>query len=246
MGRLHFLEDLAFLELEILFADQTGDEEFFDPLKFGHRIFVGGIIVRRGFGDGLGTFSGEERLEIEVLGGRRWFFAAFGEHVGGVGEVKDGEVDAFVRRAGASDLELAGDLGDGAHGVVFDGADADLGIEDDDEQAMFVDIVHEETVILALLVDAGEVGFADEAGDALGGGVSGGGESAEGGGIERPGIAAFADDEAAFIEDEGGGGLAFTDEVSEGDVEVLNILLEQLGQRGHIYALRALLSLMYL
>ena len=216
-----------------------------DFLEFGDGI-PGFLIFRRGFGHGLGAFSGEEGLEIEILSGWGRCFAAFGEHVGGVGEIEDGEVDPFVGGPGAGDLELAGDLGDRAHGVVFDGPDADLGVEDHDQEAVLIDVVDEEAVILALLINAGEIGFADQAGDALSGGVGGGSEGTEGGGVECPGITAFGDDESAFIENESRSGLAFPDEVFECDIEVLNILLEQLGQRGHIYALRALLSLMYL
>jgi hypothetical protein len=132
-----------------------------------------------------------------------------------------------------SDLDLLGDLSDGGHGVVFDGADADLCVEDDDEEAIFVDVTDEQAVIFALLIDAGEVGFADEAGDALGGGVGGCGEGAEGGGIEGASIAGFADDEAAFIEDEGGGGFAFLEEFLEGAAESADIVFHQLGEGSH-------------
>jgi hypothetical protein len=95
LWRLHFFEDLAFLKLEVFFADQTGDKEPFDLLEFGDGI-LGFFVFRRGFGHGLGALSGEEGLEIEILSGRGRGFAAFGEHVGGVGEIEDGEVDPFV------------------------------------------------------------------------------------------------------------------------------------------------------
>ncbi len=98
---------------------------------------------------------------------------------------------------------------------------------------MFVDVVDQETVILTLLIDAGKIGFADEAGNALSGGIGGGGEGAEGGSIEGLSISAFTDDEAAFIEDEGGSGLAFADQIFKGGVEAPDVLFKQLRERGH-------------
>ncbi|MFM1943522.1 MAG: hypothetical protein RI897_2504 [Verrucomicrobiota bacterium] len=131
------------------------------------------------------------------------------------------------------DVHLLADLGDGVDGVVFDGTDADLGAEDGDQEAVFVHVTDEDAIGFPLLVHVTEGGFLDEAGDALGGGVGGGGEGAEGGGVTALHVSAFADDEAAFIENEGGGGFTFGEEIIQGGLHDPDILLDQLGKGGH-------------
>ena len=79
----------------------------------------------------------------------------------GVGEVEFGEVEAGAGLAFLGDLKLQGDALDGGGGEVLDGADAHLGFEDDEQQAVFIHAGSEQAEFLALLVDAVEVGFVE-------------------------------------------------------------------------------------
>jgi hypothetical protein len=231
---LELLENFALFELEIFLSDQPGSDHLFELLELDHGI-LSVAFLGRGLGDRLDSapFFGEERLEFEFGWDGRWIFGSFGKEIGRVGEIQDGEINAVVGRSGGGNLKLLSDLADRAHGIVFDGTDADLGVEDDDEETMLIDVAHEQAVILALLIDVREVGFSDETGDALGGGIGGGSESAEGGGIKGPAIAGFADDKASFIEDKRGGRLAFLKEVIESGRQGANVVFDELGQRSH-------------
>ncbi len=90
-----------------------------------------------------------------------------------------------------------------------------------------------EAEVFALLVDAAEGGFLDETGDALGGGEGCGGQGGQGGGVKRVHVTAQGDDEAAFIDDQGGRGFALGQEIVQGGVQDPDVFFDELGKRGH-------------
>ena len=158
----------------------------------------------------------------------------FSKKVLAVGEVEGGKVEAAIGIAVPRGGKLVGDLLDGAGGVIFHDADADAGAEDDDEEAMFVNVHNEHAGFFALLIDAVEIRLVDEAGDGLVGHERAGRERANGGHVELRGIALMRDEKAALVNDQGGGGIRLADEFTQRAVEPLHILLEELRQIGHV------------
>ena len=156
------------------------------------------------------------------------------EDVGGVEGVHGDEIDGLIGGANASALELMADLMDGGGGVMFDCADADAGFEDDDEKDVFVDVAKKGAVGFALLVDAGEIGFAEAFGNGLSGAKGTGGEGGDGGGVKLADGAALIDEGTAFVDDERGGGLTFAEQLIQGRVEQLNIFFDERWEAWHI------------
>ena len=130
------------------------------------------------------------------------------EDFAGVGEVENREVQTFGRIAIVRRLELVFDFFGGGGGEVFDGADADAGLEDDDEHAMVVDGEGEHAEFFAVLVDAVEIGFVDEVGDGLVGHVGAGGERGDGGEIKLAIVTVLGDQKPALIDHQRRGGIA--------------------------------------
>ena len=83
------------------------------------------------------------------------------------------------------------------------------------------------------MVDAAEIGLADERGNTFGGGEGSSGERGESGGVEFTLDPDLSDDKAAFVDHDGGGAFAFDEEFLQGAIQLLNILFDELRKCGH-------------
>src|SRR5947207_9073765 len=86
----------------------------------------------------------------------------FAEEGSRVRKVEFRKVQARARLPIIGRFHLFGDLFRRGDGVVFHGPDTDLGVKDDGEEAILVDVHHEHAASVALLIDAAEIVFADE------------------------------------------------------------------------------------
>lgn len=131
-------------------------------------------------------------------------------------------------------LQLALDFFHGIGGKIFHDADAGLRFEDDDEQAMFIHIDDEEAEFFALLINAVEIGFVDEAGDGLIGQKCAGAQRGDSGQVKIARVALMRDEKSAFVNDERRRRIRRRDKFVERFVETANVAFDKLGQSGHV------------
>jgi hypothetical protein len=168
--------------------------------------WVGTIESRGRNGPVLGLGGSVSGGNGSVSDGNGWLRLGFAlKEVGGVGDVEDGEVEAGARIALLSDLHLFGNVFGAGARKVFYHTNADVGSEDDGEEAEFVHVEDEHAVLLSLLVNAVETGFVDKVGNGLVGHECAGGQRGDGGEVELPGVAVAADEEPALVYYEGCG-----------------------------------------
>jgi hypothetical protein len=181
----------------------------------------------QGGGNGSAAATAAEVRRRESRG----FFA---EQRRGIGHVRQRKVQSGLGCAVAGLLHLLGDLFDGGIGVVFDRSYADLRPEDDGQEAELIDVDDEHAELVPLLIDAAEVGFRHQTGDALRGGERRGGQGREGRGVELFGVARLRDQETAFIDQQARAGFALLEQLAQTAIQLLNVFLDQLGEGGHI------------
>src|SRR5437870_4265189 len=87
------------------------------------------------------------------------FSGFFCEYIAGVSEIEHGQIQTTAGIAVLGALELGSDALDRGGGKVLDGADTELGFENNHQHAAFVHGHDEHAEFLPLLIDAVEVGF---------------------------------------------------------------------------------------
>jgi len=131
-------------------------------------------------------------------------------------------------------LELERDAFDGRGGEVFDGADADLGLEHHEQEAVFIHAGDEHAELLALLIDAVEVGFVDQPGDGLVGHEGAGSQGGHGGEVELLRVPLAGDEKTAFVNDQRGRCVAAFEQLAQLGVEAGDVFLDELGEGSHV------------
>lgn len=116
---------------------------------------------------------------------------------------------------------------------MFYGADADLGAENDDEDAMFIDIEHERAEVFTLLIEAGKVLFAEESGHELDGVEGVGSESGHDLGVELLALAGLMEEVSGLLDQEGGAGFTLGQQIAQQICKLLDIVLIELREIGH-------------
>src|SRR6185295_18383395 len=109
------------------------------------------------------------------------------EELRAVLKVHASQIEGLAGGALPGGVELAGCLRCGRIGKVFHGSDADLRGKDDHEERIELDVLHQQAVKLALLVNTVEVRFVDHGSHALSGGERAGSQGREGSGVEPAG-----------------------------------------------------------
>lgn len=160
-----------------------------------------------------------------------WFFAA--KDFGGISQVEHRKVQSACGGPFVGFAELFAELVDGVSGVILDSSDADIGFEDDNHQALIIDVIDEQAEAFPLLVDAGEIGFANQVSDRLCCREGGGAQGRESRDVEMLVIAALCHHKAAFIDEHSRGSLAFLEEILQDSVETVNVFLDKLRQGEH-------------
>ena len=108
--------------------------------------------------------------------------------------------------------------------MVFDHAGAQRGLENDEEEQVVIDALDDDAESPALLVNAAEIRFAEDSGDALGGGERTRRQGRQRGGVHEGGIPDLSDNWAALIDEQHGGRLALIEEKTQRFIECLDVL----------------------
>lgn len=156
-----------------------------------------------------------------------------------VRDIEHGQIESDTGRAFFRDGDLARDSFDGGNGVVFHNSDADLGFKDDDEQAVFIHVNDEHAEFFALLINAVEIIFVDESGDGLVGHECAGRKRADGREVKIVGVALMRDEKPAFINDQRRRRIRAFDKFAERAVQMADVVLNKLGQSGHVMRIAA-------
>src|SRR3954464_1777743 len=101
-------------------------------------------------------------------------------------------------------FELTGDLLGGVDSEIFYCTNPDLRVKNDGQEAVFIHVEHQQAMGFTLLIDAAEVGFANEGSDSFGGSEGSSREGSKGGGVKVGGRPDLSDEKAAFVDDDGG------------------------------------------
>src|SRR5205814_2035794 len=104
--------------------------------------------------------------------------------------------------------------------------DADLGLENDGQQAKFIDATYKHAESFSLLINAVKMRFVNQIRDGLVGQVRARGQRGNGGEVETAGIALAADEKTAFINNQRCGGIGLLQQFAQLLIEPLNVFLD--------------------